>query len=326
MGILHKCFGGCGSASRKQPSASIEYLCHRFSLAQLRKATDDFDESRKIGEGPYGVAYRACISINGELKDTAVKQLRLQAAISAEGLSLCEKDIIFTCQLRHPNLLSQNREQVANSTVEEKAREISIGVARGLHYLHSGTKRTILHRNIKSAAIRLDENWVPKLTFLGFSVKGPKFSEKEAKPIRLEYFEGPMGYMAPECFSGTNVSYKCDVYSFGIVLLELICGKTLSQMAQHKGHHIDENANVFPFAFSVVKEVRDLVETGRVEGIIDEGLVGEIGGECWKLYVDITESCLREDPNERPDMGDVEVQLEHLLQLLEEADSITTLP
>ncbi|XP_028805095.1 receptor-like protein kinase ANXUR2 [Neltuma alba] len=346
MAILHKCFGGCGSTSRKQPSTTIEYLCHRFPLSQLRKATDDFDESRKIGEGPYGVVYRACISINGQLKDITVKRLRREAAISSNGFSLYKNDIIFMCQLNHPNLVSlvgfcddQNEmivvyEYAPNGSLQQlygteskspirpwkKRLEISIGLARGLHYLHSGTKHTIIHGNIAPSTILLGENWVPRLNFFGRSLKGPKFSAKDMKPIQLEYVEGPWGYIAPECFRAPKVTYKCDVYSFGVVLLELICGKTLYQISQHKGRHI-EAANVIPFTLSVVEEVRDLAGTGNAEGIIDESLEGEIGEECWKLYMDITESCLSEDPNERPHMGEVEVQLERVLQLQEEANS-----
>ncbi|XP_028799335.1 receptor-like protein kinase ANXUR1 isoform X1 [Neltuma alba] len=349
MGIFHKCFGGPASTSRKHPSTTIEYLCHRFSLSQLRKSTDNFDDSRIIGEGPFGVGYRARISVNGQMKDLIVKRLRREAANSSYGLLLYKNDIIFRCQLHHPNLVSlvgfcddQNEmivvydyapngslyqqlyETEAKPAIRpwKKRLEISIGVARGLHYLHSGTKRTIIHRDITPFAILLGEHWIPKLNFFGFSIKGPKFSEKDVKPIQLESIEGPVGYIAPECISGTNVTYKSDVYSFGAVLLELICGKTLFQIVQHKGRHVDKTASVIPFTTSVVKEVRNWEERGNAGGIIDQSLMGEIAAECWKLYMDITESCLSEDPDERPDMGDVEVQLERLLQLQEEAVSM----
>ncbi|XP_028799440.1 receptor-like protein kinase ANXUR1 [Neltuma alba] len=345
MEILYQCFGGSGSPRRKQPSTTVEDLCHRFSLTQLRESTDDFDGSRFIGEGPYGVAYRGCISIDGQLKDIAVKRLRQPESY---GISLYKNEIIFMCQLRHPNLLSlvgfcDDRNEMivvydyapnrslyhqihgidSNSPIKpwKKRLEISIGVARGLHYLHSGTKRTVIHRHITSAAILLGENWVPKLGYFGLSLKGPKFSARDAKPIKLESIEGPWVYTAPECLRATNVTHKSDVYSFGVVLLELVCGKTLSQISEHEWRQVENTADFFQFTMSVVEKVRDLAGTRRAEGIIDESLVGEIGGGCWKLYMDITESCLNEDPNERPDMGDIEVQLEHLLQLQEDSDS-----
>ncbi|XP_028799448.1 receptor-like protein kinase ANXUR1 [Neltuma alba] len=342
MGILLNCFGGSASTSKKQPSTSVEYLCQRFSLAQLRKSTNGFSESHFLRQGQHGPVYRGSISINGQLKDITVKRL---GAGSSTGLTLYKNDVLFMCQLHHPNLQplvgfcdDKNEmivvyEHAPNGSLRDlfgskpptfswkKRLEISIGVARGLHYLHAGTKRIIIHRNIKSACILLGENWVPKLSYFGFSLAGPKFSAKDMKPLRLESVKGPKGHIAPECFGSSNVTYKCDVYSFGVVLLELICGKTLYQISELDGRQLENTADFFHFTLSLVEKVRNLAGTVRAEGIIDETLVGQIAAECSKLYLDIAESCLREDHNERPDMGDVEVQLERLLQLQEEADS-----
>ncbi|XP_028799469.1 receptor-like protein kinase ANXUR2 [Neltuma alba] len=344
-GILLNCFGGSTSTSRKQHSTSVEYLCQRFSLAQLRKYTNDFSESHFLRQGQHGPVYRGSISINGELKDIIVKRLGARSSTSSKGLPLYKNDVLFMCQLHHPNLLSlvgfcddKNEmivvyEHAPNGSLWDllgsklptfswkKRLEISIGMARGLHYLHSGTKPIIIHRNIKSACILLGENWVPKLSYFGFSLRGPKFSAKDMKPLRLESVKGPKGHIAPECFGRSDVTYKCDVYSFGVVLLELICGKTLYQISELDGRQLENTADFFQFTLSLVEKVRNLAGTGRAEGIIDDTLVGQIAAECSKLCMDIAESCLSEDHNERPDMGDVEVQLERLLQLQEEADS-----
>ncbi|KAI9124586.1 hypothetical protein K1719_004508 [Acacia pycnantha] len=301
MGILHHCFGGCGSTSRKQFPTTIELLSHRFSLSQLRKSTNDFHHRRIIGEGPYDVVYRASISVNGQLKDIALKRLR--PTNSSHHISIFKNEIILMCQLHHPNLVSlvgfcddQNElimvyDYVPNGSLFhqlytksptlpwKKRLEISIGVARGLHYLHSG----------------------------------PKFSEKVVKPIELECAVGTLGYIAPECFScAPNATHKCDVYSFGALLFELICGNSPHQiMSRHK--------------VSDIKEALHLKEVGKAEAIVDQSLEGEIAPQCWELYMEITESCLGGDPKERPDMGDVEVQLEHVLQLQENADANHTL-
>ncbi|KAK4279435.1 hypothetical protein QN277_011220 [Acacia crassicarpa] len=378
MGILSKCFGGSSSSTsrkqpsatvedlchrfsleqlrekqpsatvedpchrfsveqlrKKQPSATVEDICHRFSLEQLRKSTDNFDKSRLIVETDFSKEYRASISVNGELKHVTVKRLRLEALISSYDLICYKNNIIFRCQLHHPNLVSlvgfcdDHNEMIVvfdyapkgslhhqlcrternSPTLSWKRRlEISIGVARALHYLHSGTKRTIIHLDIRPASILLDENWVPKLKFSGISVKGPKFSEKEARPVELKSVAGTRGYVAPENSMNAGVTHKCDVYSFGALLLDLISGK-------------DPCLNLTLHQVGNVKELRNWVETGNGEGIIDESLVGEIAPQCWELYMEITESCLSEDPNERPDMGEVEVQLEHVLQLQDEADT-----
>ncbi|XP_028805094.1 receptor-like protein kinase ANXUR1 [Neltuma alba] len=329
MAFLLKCFGGRGSTSMQQPSATIEDLCHRFSLAQLRTSTNDFDESLIIKEDTSYLAYKGCISINGELKDVVVERLKGKFVYS--DLQLVKNNIIYRCQLHHPNVVSlvgfcddenemivvydyvpngslYNQLKSKSATISWKKRlEISIGVARGLHYLHSGTKRTLIHRNPTPSAILLDENWVPKLRFFCFSLKGPKFSEKDVRPIEA-VCKGTIGYIAPESLKHANVTHKSDVYSFGALLLRLICGKPLpAVMLQNE--------------FRFIRELRNLAETGHAEGIIDQSLMGEIAAECWKLYMDIAESCLSFDPDERLDMGEVEVLLERALQLQEEADN-----
>ncbi|XP_028805102.1 receptor-like protein kinase ANXUR1 [Neltuma alba] len=312
MAFLLKYFGGRGSTSMQQPSATIEDLCHRFSLAQLRKSTNHFDRRLITHTDNFYRAYKGCISINGELKDVIVERFRRGGH---SVLQLVKNNIIYRCRLHHPNVVSlvgfcdDENEMIVvydyapnlslydqlnskSATISWKKRlEISIGVARGLHYLHSGTKRTLIHRDIRPLAILLDENWVPKLRFCWFSLKGPKFSEKDVRPIQA-IVRGTTGYIAPESLKHANVTHKSDVYSFGALLLRLICGK----------------------------ELRNLAETGRAEGIIDQSLMGEIAAECWKLYMDIAESCLSFDPDERPDMGEAEVLLERALQLQEEAD------
>ncbi|KAI9124551.1 hypothetical protein K1719_004473 [Acacia pycnantha] len=267
MGILFKCFGGSSSStSPKQPSATIEDLCHRFSLKQLRKSTDGFDKSRLIAESDFS---NEC-------------QLHHPNLASLVGFCDDHNELIVVYEYPPKGSLHHQlyRTERNSPTLSWKRRlEISIGVARGLHYLHSGTKRTIVHLDIIPNSILLDENWVPKLTFSGISVKGPKFSEKEARPIQLKSVEGTYGYVAPEHVMTAEVTHKCDVYSFGVLLFELICGK--------HPHHILE-----PHLFRNIKEYGNLAGTGNGEGIIDESLVGKIAPQCRKSYMEITQFCL----------------------------------
>ncbi|KAL2570809.1 hypothetical protein AAZV13_18G212400 [Glycine max] len=151
--------------------------------------------------------------------------------------------------------------------------KICIGAARGLHYLHTGTKRTIFHRDVTPYNILLDSNMVA---------------------ISKDGFLGTYGYVAPEISENNTLTEKCDVYSFGVVLLEVICKDKLKDVAKRQKHPVEEN--------------------------IDPNLKGKIAPECWEVFMDITERCLKFDPNERPAMGEVEVQLELALSLQEEAD------
>ncbi|XP_028799527.1 receptor-like protein kinase ANXUR1 [Neltuma alba] len=304
MGILLKCFGGSASTSAKQPSTSVEYLCHRFSLAELRKSTNDFHESHFLGQGRHGPAYRGSISINGQLKDIAAKRLGTRSSISSDGLTLYKNDVVFMCQLHHPNLLS------LVGFCDDKNEMIVV-----YEHAPNGSLRGLL--GSKSPTF----TWKKRLEISIGVARGTQVFSEGHETLRLESVKGPKGYIAPECFGGSNVTYKCDVYSFGVVLLELICGKTLSQISEPEGRQLENTADFFQFTWSVAEKVRNLAGTGRAEGIIDEILVGHIAAECSKLYMEIAESCLSEDPNERPDMGDVEGQLERLLKLQEEADS-----
>ncbi|XP_054797144.1 receptor-like protein kinase ANXUR2 [Prosopis cineraria] len=286
------------------------------------------------------------------------------------------------CQLHHPNLVSflgfcddefkdemmvvyeympngslhhQLRERDSNSpALLWKTRlEISIRIARALHYLHVGTKGTIVHCDVKSQNILLDEHWNPKLSDFGLSLKGPKYSSKD-KAKEVKRVRGTVGFMAPEYIINNKVSSKCDVFSFGMFLLELISRETLSQILMITDEEYDQekknegkDKHASPSFKNTAEEVRtatestdnwngvvslishamaegvlrNLEEKGNIGKIIDPSLVGEIAPECWRLYIDIAASCLSGDPDARPDMGQVEVQLERALQPQQEADA-----
>jgi len=97
-----------------------------------------------------------------------------------------------------------------------------------------------------------------------------------------------------------TISDKTDVFSFGVVLLEVVCGGKYMKMVQE-----------YP-----IEEVLDR----PVEDIIDPNIKRNIAPECWRVFVDIIERCVKDDPDERPTMGEVEVELEHALSLQEQAD------
>ncbi|KAF7820491.1 putative LRR receptor-like serine/threonine-protein kinase [Senna tora] len=345
MGNFPKCFGD--SNARKQPSSTttIEQLCqcHRFSFPQLQKLTHNFHQTRLIGQGAFGYVYRSSISINGRPKEIAIKR----AKNSPQGMAQIENEILFSCQLHHPNLISllgfcnEKEEKIAvyefmpNGSLKhqlynhpmilsswKKRLEISIGAARGLHYLHTGAKRTVVHRDFKIGDVLLDEDWNPRITDLGLSLKGPKFSSKP-KPIEAK-LAGTLVYLAPEYMYEGRVSDKSDVHSFAAVLVELVCGKTPYEVAKEMGRdrdiYEDEDGDDSPFK-NPGKYIKFIVERGNGEKIIDPNLVGKIGAECWKVYIDVVERCLNRDENERPGMGEVEVELERALELQEQAEA-----
>ncbi|KAI4352408.1 hypothetical protein L6164_006664 [Bauhinia variegata] len=356
MGILPKCFGFSDSKQTTSSlyankySTQIEELCHRFSLAQLQNSSNNFDGSQIIGRADFGKIYKGSICIQGVAKEIALK--RFESNYS-KVVSEFYTEIELLCQLGHPNLVSligfcsekdQNisvYEYMFNGSLADhllgnrgeplswKRRiEICVGVARVLHYLHAGVKRTIFHRDVKPNSILLDQNWIPKLADFGISLKGPH-SMSKPRPLTEVEVAGTDGYIAPECIINNTLTEKCDVYSFGMVLLVVVCAKDttsiLEKMRQSKNQDVDEAGSESESGSSYTNLallVYNFVHEGKADEIVDPLLTGKIAPKCWKIFMDIAQRCLLFEPNERPAMGEVEMELEHALALQEEADHI----
>ncbi|XP_058739310.1 putative receptor-like protein kinase At5g39000 isoform X1 [Vicia villosa] len=325
------------SSSKKKYPAFIEELCRQFSLEDVRKSTNNFDEERIIGGTEFSIVYKGYLNHNGET-DYPIALKGMRNIVFDEWKF--KKEIELNCQLRHPNLTSfigfcdhkDERilvyEYMLNGSVYDHLRlrdneslswkkrfEICIGAAKGLHYLHTGAKRAIFHCDIKPQNILLDKSMVPKLSHLGFSIQ-EKVSKSKPKPVKAEILIfGAFGYTAPECVRTNAFTEKCDVYSFGMVLLEVACTNYKSSIfdkmvkLENTNRFLDESINAGSF-----------LERFPADEIIDPILMRSIAPRCLEVFVDIMQRCLKYDPNERPTMGEVEVELEHALALHEEAD------
>ncbi|KAG4378104.1 hypothetical protein GLYMA_18G272500v4 [Glycine max] len=313
-----KCFGF--GAQRQYPTV-IEELCHRFSLADLRKSTNNFDQDTVTGHGRFSRVYKGCLQHNEDASEYTVAVKRFVRVGVVE--KWFRNEIELLCQLRHPNLVSligfcndQNEmiivyEYMSNGSLHQllqsgilswkKRLEICIGAARGLHYLHAGAKRTIIHRYINSRNILLDHNMQPKLAEFVLSVQGARFMSKP-KPIQVDQIIGSGGYMAREYATHGTVTDKSDVFSFGGLLLDVVCGRKYIRGNQGETEFLEK----------------------PLEEKIDEIIEGSIAPECWQVFVDITLRCVKLEPDERPTMGEVEVELEHALSLQEQADIVNT--
>uniref|UniRef100_A0A7N2LT40 non-specific serine/threonine protein kinase n=1 Tax=Quercus lobata TaxID=97700 RepID=A0A7N2LT40_QUELO len=157
---------------------------------------------------------------------------------------------------------------------------ISIGVARVLHYLHTGLKHTIIHRNVKPSNILLDEKWEPKLAdFASYKLGPPSLSKALIRVDSSPYY---------------------SVVQSSILGIRLL--KTLEQ------RHL-------------LEWVRKCKREGTINEIVDPYLMGKIAQECFKKYVDIATSCVQKKGKNRPTIGEVEVILEHAMELQESADA-----
>nr|XP_024366788.1 probable LRR receptor-like serine/threonine-protein kinase At1g53440 isoform X4 [Physcomitrium patens] len=239
------------SKARKQPQGydnrcgefeEFEVKPTIFTHSQLRTATRDFHPDLKLGEGAFGRVYKGILP-NGNVM--AVKLLFPQK--TSKGLDEFLNEVVLLTGMKHRNLVNlrgccireQQRllvyEYVDNYDVDQvllgganKADlswpvrwKIVLGVARGLHYLHALAHPRIIHRDIKASNILLTKNYDTKIADFGLAVLFPD----EQSCIVTKHVAGTKGYLAPEYASCGRLSDKVDVYSFGVLCLEIVSGR-----------------------------------------------------------------------------------------------------
>ncbi|KAF8012404.1 hypothetical protein BT93_I0531 [Corymbia citriodora subsp. variegata] len=299
------------------------HLGLKIPLAEIHFATNNFDGKLLIGKGGFGNVYR------GTFRDGTKVAVKRSELGSGQGFFEFQTEITILSKIRHRHLVSligycsERSEMILVYEFMEKGTlrdhlynsdfpcltwkqrlEVCIGAARGLNYLHKGAAGGIIHRDIKSTNILLDENYIAKVADFGLSKSGPLDQSQTHVSTGVK---GTFGYLDPEYFKTQQLTEKSDVYSFGVVLLEVLCARPAIDPLLPR-----EQANLADWGIACI-------QNGILEQIVDPRIAGQITPSSLRKYGEVAEKCLQEEDEERPSMGDVLWDLEYALQLQQTA-------
>ncbi|KAJ8767896.1 hypothetical protein K2173_020836 [Erythroxylum novogranatense] len=289
----------------------------RFSFEELKNYTNNFSESSDIGSGGYGKVYRGTLP-SGQL--IAIK--RAQQGSMQGGLEF-KTEIELLSRVHHKNLVGllgfcfERGEQmlvyefVPNGTIRDslsgqtgirldwiRRLKVALGAARGLAYLHELASPPIIHRDIKTTNILLDERLNAKVGDFGLS----KLLGDTEKGHVTTQVKGTMGYLDPEYYMTQQLTEKSDVYSFGVVMLELITGRRPIE----RGKYIVRELKM------TMDRTKDLY---NLQEILDPGIGLDTSLKGLTKFVDLALKCVKDSGDERPTMGEVVKEIENILEL-----------
>lgn len=304
---------GPSSASLSYGSSIAAYAgsTKSFSTCDIEKATDNFSETRILGEGGFGRVY------SGVLEDGTHVAVKVLKRADQQGGREFLSEIEMLSRLHHRNLVkligicTEERtrcliyELIPNGSVESHLHgvhqeyapldwgarlKIALGAARGLAYLHEDSSPRVIHRDFKSSNILLEHDFTPKVSDFGLARTA---LDEENKHISTRVM-GTFGYVAPEYAMTGHLLVKSDVYSYGVVLLELLTGRKPVDMSQPPGQE-----NLVSWARPVLTSEEGL------ESIIDPTLGPDLPFDGISKVAAIASMCVQPEVSNRPFMGEV---------------------
>ncbi|KAJ4970726.1 hypothetical protein NE237_003825 [Protea cynaroides] len=316
---------GINSLTTSSSDASFSVSVKPFSFNDLKSATKNFRSESLLGEGGFGFVFKGWID-ESTLTPTkpgtgivvAIKKLKME---SYQGHKEWLAEVNYLGQLRHENLVkligycseSENRllvyEYMSRGSLENHLfrkgvqplpwltrMNIAIHVARGLSFLHN-LETQVIYRDLKASNILLDSDFNAKLSDFGLARDGPT-GDRTHVSTRVV---GTRGYAAPEYVATGHLTIKSDVYSYGVVLLELLSGRqALTEETAMSEESLLDWAKPF------------LSDNRRVLRIMDTRLGGQYSKKGAQGLAALAVNCIHSDPKNRPFMGDVVATLEQL--------------
>ncbi|KAL8262335.1 hypothetical protein R6Q59_026384 [Mikania micrantha] len=290
-----------------------------FQVEELEQATNNYSQDNILGSGGNGTVYK------GVLPDKRIVAIKKSQRLDQGQREQFINEMVILAQINHPNVVQLlgccletdvpmlAYEFVPNDTLHQHIHNRKNGKGRlswdsrlriahesagALAYLHTDTRMPIIHRDVKSANILLDENYTAKIADFGASRLVPLGHDQVTTLV-----QGTIGYLDPEYFHTGQLTSKSDVYSFGVVLAELLTGR--KTIDPERGL---EDANIATY-FVKAKEENRMLE------ILDRQVVKEASGEQLKAACDLICRCLNQVGGNRPSMKDVQMELETIWRM-----------
>lgn len=311
-----KCFHfPCGRRERfsAEPTLEINGGTHNvkfYTYKELRQATENFSHANKIGEGGFGPVYK------GKLKDGTVVAVKVLSPESRQGLNEFLTEITVLAGVDHEylvkllgccvegdnrilvsrylenNSLTQTLLGQSHNTINiswKTRRDICISIAKGLAFLHEEVHPHIIHRDIKASNILLDKDLTAKISDFGLAKLIPANLTHVSTKVA-----GTLGYLAPEYALRGRLTRKADIYSFGVLLLEIVCGRC------------NRNRRLPPGEQYLLQRAWKMLEGGELVELIDESFRGvDLNIEEASRFLKIALLCTQQLPKLRPTMSTV---------------------
>ncbi|KAL3744230.1 hypothetical protein ACJRO7_013479 [Eucalyptus globulus] len=287
----------------------------KFGYATLRAATDNFSSENKIGEGGFGPVYKGKLPKG---RDIAIKRL---SKTSNQGLEEFENEVMLAVSLQHVNLVrllgfctDREEKMLVYEYMPNKSLDFYLfdpirkylldwmqrvhiieGITQGLLYLHEYSNFTIIHRDLKASNVLLDDEMNPRISDFGMA----RIFRKDDTEASTSRIVGTYGYVPPEYVRKGIYSMKYDVYSFGVLLLQIISGRRTSCY-----HGLSENLNLLEYAYEQWKD-------DKCMEFIDPSL-DDYSSSCKLLRcMQVALLCVQEKAGDRPSMLEVSSMLKN---------------